>query len=110
MNQDRFAGTARNVAGKVQEGFGKVAGDAKTETEGVMNQAAGAVQDAYGKTMDAAADGAKQVKDAAIKGEDMVRHFIEDQPYTSTAIALAIGVAIGLAFSPKPAPRSRWEW
>ena len=35
------------------------------------------------------------VKDAAIEGEDKLRHFIENKPYSATAIALGIGLAIG---------------
>jgi uncharacterized protein YjbJ (UPF0337 family) len=49
MNEDRIAGTARNVGGKVQEGFGRVTGDAKSQADGLVNQAAGAVQDFYGQ-------------------------------------------------------------
>ena len=30
MDENRIAGTARNVAGKAQEGLGRVVGDAKT--------------------------------------------------------------------------------
>jgi uncharacterized protein YjbJ (UPF0337 family) len=43
MNEDRVAGTAKSLGGKVEEGFGRVTGDAKTQTEGLTNQAAGAV-------------------------------------------------------------------
>jgi hypothetical protein len=38
MNEDRVAGTARNLGGKVQEGVGRVTGDATTKVEGVINQ------------------------------------------------------------------------
>jgi uncharacterized protein YjbJ (UPF0337 family) len=34
MTDDRITGTARNLGGKVQEGFGKVTGDAKSEFKG----------------------------------------------------------------------------
>jgi hypothetical protein len=30
MNEDRFAGTAKNLGGRVEEGFGRTAGDVKT--------------------------------------------------------------------------------
>lgn len=43
MDENRIEGTARNLGGKAQEGFGRVTGDAKTKTEGMMNQAAGNV-------------------------------------------------------------------
>jgi uncharacterized protein YjbJ (UPF0337 family) len=49
MNEDWMTGTAKNLGGKVQEGFGKVTGDKKTEADGLLNQAEGAVQDLYGQ-------------------------------------------------------------
>jgi hypothetical protein len=33
MNEDRIAGTARNMGGKVQEGFGRVTDDAKSQAD-----------------------------------------------------------------------------
>ena len=42
MNQDRFAGTAQNAAGKLKEGVGKITGNAATQAEGVVDQAMGA--------------------------------------------------------------------
>jgi uncharacterized protein YjbJ (UPF0337 family) len=38
MDENRVAGTARNVGGKVQESVGRVVGDPKIESEGVVNQ------------------------------------------------------------------------
>ena len=38
MNEDRIAGTAKDLGGKAQEGIGKVMGDAKTELKGKLNQ------------------------------------------------------------------------
>jgi hypothetical protein len=38
MNQDRFSGTGKNFGGYAEEGFGRVAGDVKTESEGKMKQ------------------------------------------------------------------------
>jgi len=54
MNEDRIAGTARNVGGKVQEGFGRVTSDAKSQADGLINQAAGAAQDFYGQAKETA--------------------------------------------------------
>ena len=45
MDENRVAGTARNIGGKVEEGFGRVTGDTKSQAEGIVNQAAGAAQD-----------------------------------------------------------------
>ena len=65
MDEHRDASTARNVAGKVQEGFGRVAGTAKTEIEGKMNQVAGAAEDLYGQAKDSAQEAVKVVKKQA---------------------------------------------
>jgi uncharacterized protein YjbJ (UPF0337 family) len=52
MDENRVEGTARNVGGKVQEGFGRVTGDAKSQVDGMANQAMGAAQDLYGHHRD----------------------------------------------------------
>ena len=54
MDENRVEGTVRNVGGKVQEGFGRVAGDARARGEGLANQAAGKAQDFYGQAADTA--------------------------------------------------------
>jgi uncharacterized protein YjbJ (UPF0337 family) len=45
MDENRIEGTARNLGGKAQEGFGKGTGNARAQAEGIGNQAAGAAQD-----------------------------------------------------------------
>jgi uncharacterized protein YjbJ (UPF0337 family) len=95
MNEDRIAGTARNVGGKVQEGFGRVAGDARTQAEGIMNQTAGAAQDLYGQAKDSAAEAADVVRRGAVDAEDFVRRVIEQRPYTTAFAALCVGWFIG---------------
>ena len=95
MNEDRVVGTARNLGGKVQEGFGRVTGDAKTQVEGVINQASGAAQDLYGQAKDTAVDAARSVRQNAMDVEDYVRHTIETRPYTVAFTALCLGWVIG---------------
>src|SRR2546430_9417806 len=95
MDEHRDASTARNVVGKVQEGFGKVAGTAKTEIEGKMNQVAGAAEDLYGQAKDSAQEAVKVVKKQASEMEDIVRKSIEDSPYTAVFVALCFGWLIG---------------
>ena len=41
MDENRVEGTARNLGGKVQEGFGKVTGNARTQAEGLADQFVG---------------------------------------------------------------------
>ena len=95
MNEDRVVGTVRNLGGKVQEGFGRVTGDAKTQVEGVINQATGAAQDLYGQAKDTAVDAARTVSRNAMDIEDYVRHTIETRPYTVAFAALCVGWVIG---------------
>lgn len=94
MNEDRVAGTVRNLGGKAQEGMGRLTGDAKSQVEGVVNQAVGAAQDLYGQAKDSAADAAQSVKKTALEAEDYVRQFIEKRPYTTALAALCLGWAI----------------
>jgi uncharacterized protein YjbJ (UPF0337 family) len=95
MDEDRIAGTARNAAGKAQEGFGRVTGDMKSQVEGAARQMAGTAQDLYGQAKDTAADAAKAVRERASDAEDFLRRAIETRPYTAAAIALAVGFIIG---------------
>ena len=41
MDKDRIAGVAHQIKGKVKETVGKVTGDAKTQSEGAAEKAAG---------------------------------------------------------------------
>jgi uncharacterized protein YjbJ (UPF0337 family) len=89
MDEDRVTGTAKNVGGKIEEGFGRMTGNAQTQIKGQARQVAGAAEDLYG-----------QAKDAASGFTDVVRRTIEEQPYTAVAIALAIGWLLGRTHRP----------
>jgi uncharacterized protein YjbJ (UPF0337 family) len=95
MNEDRMAGTMKNVGGKLEEGVGRATGDLKSQAQGVAHQVAGDVQDLYGQAKDQAANAARAVRDGASDAEDFVRKTIETRPYTAAAIALAAGFLIG---------------
>ena len=95
MNEDRVMGTARNLGGKVQEGFGRATGDTKSQADGIINQVEGAAQDLYGHAKDTAMDAAKVVKQGASDAEDYVRKIIEQRPYTVAFGALVLGWIIG---------------
>jgi len=45
MDENPTRGTAKNLEGKVEEGFARVTGDAKTKAQGQMKQAEGSIQD-----------------------------------------------------------------
>jgi uncharacterized protein YjbJ (UPF0337 family) len=93
MDENRMEGTARNVGGKIQEGFGKAAGNARTQAEGLANQAAGAAQDLYGQAADTA-------RETASNFEKALRRTIETQPYTTALVALGIGWVLGRMHRP----------
>ncbi len=93
MDENRVEGTARNLGGKVQEGFGRVTGNTRTQAEGMANQATGAAQDLYGQAADTA-------REAANGFEKVLRHTIETQPYASAVVALGIGWLLGRAHRP----------
>jgi uncharacterized protein YjbJ (UPF0337 family) len=89
MDENRVTGTAKNIGGKVEEGLGRIAGDAQTELKGQAKQVAGAAEDLYG-----------QAKDAAAGFTDIVQRTIEEQPYTAVAIAVAVGWLLGRTHRP----------
>ena len=104
MNEDRMAGTAKNVAGKAQESFGRVAGDARTQVEGIANQVKGTAQDLYGQARDSASRVASETAEAARQTassfESSVRDLIETQPYAAVLVALGIGWLLGRTHRP----------
>jgi uncharacterized protein YjbJ (UPF0337 family) len=85
MDKDRVYGTARNLGGKVEEGVGRVTGDA---TSWKLDQMAGTAQDLYGQTADAARETAGDL-------DKLLRKTIETQPYTTAIVALGIGWLLG---------------
>jgi uncharacterized protein YjbJ (UPF0337 family) len=66
-------GTAREMAGRVQQRAGEVAGDTKTQPEGLYNQAAGQAQQQVARLSDV----------------------IKEQPLASVLVALGIGYLLG---------------
>jgi uncharacterized protein YjbJ (UPF0337 family) len=100
MDENRITGTARNLGGKVEEGVGRVTGDAKTQVRGIADQAAGAAQDLYGQARDTAADAAVAARDSAASLEKWLRRTIETQPYTAAIVAMGLGWLLGRMHRP----------
>jgi uncharacterized protein YjbJ (UPF0337 family) len=104
MDENRIEGTARNLGGKVQEGLGRVTGDAKTQAEGRVNQVRGSAQDLYGQARDSASqiagEAAVRARQTASSFENALRNTIETQPYTAVFIALGIGWLLGRTHRP----------
>ncbi len=59
MDKDRIEGSANQAKGAIKEAVGKVTGDAKLQSEGVADKAAGKVQNAVGGFKDAVRDAVK---------------------------------------------------
>ena len=93
MDESRISETARNLGGKVEEGFGRVTGDLKAQAQGKLDQAVGTAQDLYGQTADAA-------RDSAATFDKWLRKTIETQPYTVALVALGIGWLLGRMHRP----------
>ena len=54
MNEERISGAIKNATGKLEEGFGKLAGDDGTRLRGEARQIEGKVQGFAGKAVDEA--------------------------------------------------------
>src|SRR5271165_2032961 len=100
MDENRTIGTAKNVGAKAEEGFGRVIGDAKMKAQGQMKQAEGSIQDLYGQAVDAAEDTIDAVRKMPASLDDTIRHYIENNPYTTAAIALGLGWLMGRSHRP----------
>ena len=95
MTDDRLSGSAKNISGQVEEGFGRVTGDEKTRLQGKAKQVEGTLQDVYGQVKETTADAADAIRDRAGEAGDFLRVTIEERPFTAAAIALGIGFLIG---------------
>ena len=100
MDENRVSGTAKNIGGKLEEGFGRATGDTRHQAEGIAKQVSGAAQDMYGQARDAASDLAGTARGTATSFEKVLRHTIETQPYTAAMVALGIGWLLGRMHRP----------
>ncbi len=53
MDEDRVKGSARQAGGKLKEGAGRITGDEKLRSEGLLDQFKGKLQNAFGSIKDA---------------------------------------------------------
>ncbi len=60
MNKDQIQGTAKKVAGKIQESVGKVTGSKKQQAKGLAKQVTGKAQESYGDAKQMARDAGKR--------------------------------------------------
>ena len=62
MNRDQVKGTAKDVAGKVQEKVGQVTGSTSQQVKGVGKQVEGKIQKGIGDIEQAAKDSEKRTR------------------------------------------------
>jgi uncharacterized protein YjbJ (UPF0337 family) len=120
MDKDRVAGSAKDLAGKVEGTVGGIAGDAKAQAE--VREAAGAAQNLYGQVKDTARDASETAAsyakgayensgDTFREGSQAVAKAVQDNPFGSVVIAGVIGFALALMMmrpAGRPAPRGRY--
>ena len=110
MNGDQIAGTAKRMAGKVEESLGSAVGDTKSRVQGLARQAEGTAQELYSQAKDTVSDAASAAKDAAQEAgkvvsqgasdlEKYVRDTIEHRPYTAVLVAFLAGCALSRLLS-----------
>ena len=100
MDENRVAGTVKNVGGKIEEDFGRATGNTKLKTEGLVNQVAGAAQDLYGQARDSVADAAGTAQETTATLEKWLRRTVETQPYTTALVAIGVGWLLGRMHRP----------
>jgi uncharacterized protein YjbJ (UPF0337 family) len=116
MDKDRVAGTAKDMAGKVEGAFGQATSDASREASGRAREAAGAAQNIYGQAKDAARDVGEAAstfaKDAMDTGGDYYREgsralasTVKEQPLGALLVAGAVGFALALMLNRPPRRR-----
>lgn len=121
MDKDRIAGTAKDVAGKVEGGIGEMTGDQETQASGRVREASGVVQNLYGQAKDAARD----ASDAAMgfakdtynnsetlrDGTQAVAKKVQDNPLGALLVAGGIGFALALLMTRPPRRQpQRWRY
>jgi len=84
MDQDRLQGAARTVGGRIEEKAGEYLGDAKTQMQGRIDEAAGKLQNSYGAMVEDIEEFTERLRDR-----------VTDQPLVSILLAAAVGYLIG---------------
>jgi uncharacterized protein YjbJ (UPF0337 family) len=122
MDKDRIAGSARDVAGKVEGAVGDMTGNAQTQAAGRVREGEGTVQNLYGQAKDTARDAGEAAvnyaKDAYEHGGETLRDGsqavakrVQDNPLGALLIAGGIGFALALLMTRPPRrPPPRWRY
>jgi len=85
MDSDRITGAARTMAGKVEEGFGRLTGDRETQGQGIADQIAWTATNTFGRAKDTVRDAASSVSST-----------VEHSPLGSLLAAAALGFVVAM--------------
>ena len=118
MDKDRIAGSAKDVAGKVEGAVGDMTGNAQTQAAGRAREAAGSVQNLYGQAKDAGEAAVNYAKDAYANsgdtfrdGSQAVAKTVQDRPLGALLVAGGIGFALAMLLTRQPRrPPPRWRY
>lgn len=105
VDKDRVEGALRETGGRAERALGDLVGDTKTQSQGAVDQLAGAAQNAYGQAKEAvrsiaadAPDYVDQVLDVGERsyrqGSRAVSRTLGDEPLAGLVIGGALGYAL----------------
>jgi uncharacterized protein YjbJ (UPF0337 family) len=85
MDENRIAGVANGAAGRVEDAYGALKGDSRTQLEGKLRQAKGTAQEYYGK-----------VSERVTRHQGELDEFVRTRPWEAVIAAAGIGLLLGL--------------
>jgi uncharacterized protein YjbJ (UPF0337 family) len=94
MNSNEFEGAARDLKGKVKDGYGGLTGDIGTQAEGKLDQAAGKLQAKFGDTVDEARSTASDLADHAADAASTVGAKLRDVASSARNEAIHAGETV----------------
>ena len=96
MDENRIEGAANEGAGRIEDAWGGLTGDTRTQVKGKWLEAQGVAQELFGKARDQVRDQmdhrSRQAKDGLDKTVDM----IEAKPMAAVGVAAFVGLTLGL--------------
>jgi hypothetical protein len=100
MKDDRTNGTPKGSADRLPEGVGSIVADAKNQVQQAADKVTDAAQNLYTQTQSAAEDVTNAAQGSVTSFEQLLRHTIETQPYTTALVALGVGWLLGRTHRP----------
>jgi uncharacterized protein YjbJ (UPF0337 family) len=96
MTEDRIEGVAQQGVGRVEDAWGGLAGDARTQADGKLRQATGKVQDLYGQAKETVRKRFGERGQQAVQRVDDTVELIGRNPVAAVAVAAVTGLTLGL--------------